>query len=81
MTAGGVFFSIGDFHENGNRYQRIHLQVITEKGLIEGFLHKGYCTAKDVPRMRAICPDPLRLLTGRLKSSLPAIISMPEVAD
>ena len=66
LGAGDSFARIGDFHENGNWYHHTHLQVITKKGLTEGFLHKGYCTEADLPQIQERCPDPLPLLTGAL---------------
>ena len=66
LGPGDDFARIGDFHENGNWYHHTHLQVITEKGLSEGFLHKGYCTDADLPRIQERCPDPLPLLVGTL---------------
>jgi hypothetical protein len=66
LGAGDGFARIGDFQENGNWYHHTHLQVITEKGLVEGFLHKGYCTEANLHRIQERCPDPRPLLTGEL---------------
>ncbi len=61
FKAGEPFSLIGDFHENGNWFYHTHLQVITGRGLDEGYLHKGYCAAGDLSRMDALCPSPLSL--------------------
>lgn len=61
IKAGDPFAWIGDFHENGNWFYHTHLQVITQKGLDEGWISKGYCTAEDLAAMESICPSPLAL--------------------
>ena len=63
FRAGERFAVVGDFDENGNWFHHTHLQVLTEKGLDEGFLSRGYCSAKDLPVIRAFCPSPLMLFT------------------
>ena len=59
FEAGGVFAEIGDFHENGNWFHHTHIQVITRKGLEMGYLHKGYCSRKDLGTMNDLCPSPI----------------------
>jgi hypothetical protein len=61
FAPGEAFAYIGDFHENGNWFYHTHLQVITRKGLDQGYLSKGYCAAKDLGQMDEICPSPLSL--------------------
>jgi Peptidase family M23 len=61
FKAGQPFARIGDFHENGNWFFHTHLQVITQKGLDQGYISKGYCTAKDLAVMDSLCPSPLSL--------------------
>ncbi|NOX34144.1 MAG: peptidoglycan DD-metalloendopeptidase family protein [Deltaproteobacteria bacterium] len=61
LMAGEAFACIGDFHENGNWFYHTHLQVITRKGLDQGYLSKGYCAARDLSVMDSICPSPLPL--------------------
>ena len=61
FTAGEAFSYIGDFHENGNWFYHTHLQVITQKGLKNGYLSKGYSTASDLAQMEELCPSPLSL--------------------
>ncbi|MEA3362121.1 MAG: peptidoglycan DD-metalloendopeptidase family protein [Thermodesulfobacteriota bacterium] len=61
FAAGDAFALIGDFHENGNWFYHTHLQIITKKGLEQGYLSKGYCTAADLSVMDSLCPDPLSL--------------------
>jgi len=61
FKAGESFAFIGDFHENGNWFYHTHLQVITQKGLDQGYLSKGYCAAKDLAIMDSLCPSPLSL--------------------
>ncbi|WP_022665210.1 peptidoglycan DD-metalloendopeptidase family protein [Desulfospira joergensenii] len=61
FKAGEPFAWIGDFHENGNWFYHTHLQVITQKGIDQGWLSKGYCSARDLAIMDGICPSPLSL--------------------
>ena len=61
--AGEPFAIIGDFHENGHWFYHTHLQVITESGLEEGYLNKGYCTAEDLKSIHRHCPWPIALFT------------------
>ncbi len=61
VAKGEVFAAIGDFHENGDWFPHVHMQVLTKKGLKEGFISKGYCiesALKDIPEL---CPSPLHL--------------------
>ncbi len=61
FNAGEIFAYIGDFHENGNWFYHTHLQIITQKGLDEGYISKGYCSVGDLPKIESICPSPLYL--------------------
>ncbi|MCL2177100.1 MAG: peptidoglycan DD-metalloendopeptidase family protein [Firmicutes bacterium] len=58
LKAGQQFAKLGDFHENGNWYHHLHLQVITEKGYNEGWLDRGYCTLEDIPTLSDYAPNP-----------------------
>ena len=61
VSAGDVFAEIGDFHENGNWFHHTHLQVITAKGVKEGYVFKGYCSNQDMAAMNELCPSPIPL--------------------
>jgi len=61
FAAGQTFAWIGDFHENGNWFYHTHLQVITQKGVDEGWVSKGYCSAQDLAVIDRLCPSPLAL--------------------
>jgi hypothetical protein len=65
FAAGETFAAIGDFHENGNWFYHTHLQVITQKGLDQGYLSKGYCVAADLKIIDALCPSPIPLFRSR----------------
>ncbi len=60
-TAGSVFAEIGDFHENGRWFYHTHIQVITQKGLEQGYVSKGYCSQADLGRINELCPTPIPL--------------------
>lgn len=61
VPGGRPFAEIGDFHENGNWFYHTHLQIITEQGVEEGYISKGYCSDKDLERIHDLCPSPLHL--------------------
>lgn len=61
LKAGEQFAEIGDFHENGNWFHHTHIQVLTDRGLKEGFISKGYCTKEALAVMDELCPPPLPL--------------------
>ena len=61
FSAGEIFARIGDFQENGNWFHHTHLQVITRKGLDQGYLTKGYCAASDLAEINGLCPSPIPL--------------------
>lgn len=62
IVAGKAFAELGDFAVNGDWFYHLHLQVLTEKALAEGWKSKGYCTAADIPSIDLFCPSPYRLL-------------------
>ncbi len=64
FAAGEAFAYIGDFHENGNWFYHTHLQVITQKGIEQGYLSKGYSAAEDLSVMDELCPSPLSLFSA-----------------
>lgn len=60
-AAGSAFAEIGDFHENGHWFYHTHIQIITQKGLEQGYVSKGYCSQADLARIDKLCPTPLPL--------------------
>jgi len=62
LTGGQAFARIGTYEENGQWFTHLHLQVLTERGYKEGWVHKGYCTKNDLVSIRKLCPDPSFLL-------------------
>jgi len=60
--AGEIFAETGDFHENGGWFYHTHMQIITEEGLKNGYLDKGYCSEYDLKDMEKFCPNPIPLL-------------------
>lgn len=61
VKQGEAFATIGDFSNNGNWFPHTHLQILTKKGYIEGYLSKGYCTSEMLPEIQYLCPSPLHL--------------------
>ncbi len=62
LKAGEPFARLGDYDQNGNWFYHTHLQVLTEKGYGDGFVHKGYCTEKMIATIGEYAPSPLFLL-------------------
>ncbi|MDD2839553.1 MAG: peptidoglycan DD-metalloendopeptidase family protein [Rickettsiales bacterium] len=62
IKKGEKFDKIGDFNENGNWFHHTHLQVLTEEGYKNGWVHKGYCSDKDLANIDKYCPNPIFLL-------------------
>ena len=65
VAAGAVFAEIGDFNENGNWFYHTHMQVVTQRGLDQGYLSKGYCSQADLSRINDLCPSPIPLFKRR----------------
>lgn len=62
IRAGELLAKLGDYQDNGDWFYHTHLQVLTEKGRQEGFVHKGYCTAELLSIIDQFCPSPLFML-------------------
>lgn len=62
INKGEKFAKIGDFHENGNWFHHVHLQVFTELGYSNGWINKGYCSGKDLVHIDKFVPNPVFLL-------------------
>jgi len=65
IKKGEAFASIGDVHENGNWAYHTHMQVLTEEGYNNGWVHKGFCTVADLTSIYKLCPDPSFLIRYR----------------
>jgi len=61
LKAGEPFAFIGDFPDNGNWFYHTHMQIITQTGLDQGYLSKGYCALKDLEKIDLFCPSPFSL--------------------
>lgn len=62
IKKGDKFAKIGDFDENGNWFYHTHLQVFTENGYKNGWIHKGYCSPENIATIDKYCPNPIFLL-------------------
>jgi hypothetical protein len=61
FSAGDAFAKTGDFHENGNWFYHTHIQVITQRGVDQVYISKGYCAAADLANIHHFCPSPIPL--------------------
>ena len=59
LRRGDMFGHLGDFPCNGDWFHHVHVQVLTEKGLAEGFLNRGYCREDELEGIAERCPSPL----------------------
>ncbi|GMO56345.1 MAG: hypothetical protein Ta2D_01130 [Rickettsiales bacterium] len=66
IAKGENFEEIGDMTENGNWAPHLHLQVLTEKGFNEGWVHKGYCSLDNLIDISYYCPNPIFLLKYKI---------------
>lgn len=62
LRAGTPFSKVGTLGHNGQWFEHVHLQVLTQKAYELGFMSKGYCTTEQVLTMDELCPNPLFLL-------------------
>ena len=63
VQAGVVLGKIRNYENNGGWYPHLHLQIITQKGIDEGYLHRGYCNQHELVGMNELCPNPEFLFT------------------
>jgi len=62
LKRGQKFCEIGTYPTNGNYAPHLHFQVITDlEDYAEGN-YPGVCSRKDLPKFRALCPDPNLIL-------------------
>ncbi|MDR2166754.1 MAG: peptidoglycan DD-metalloendopeptidase family protein [Clostridiales bacterium] len=62
IKAGELLGIVGNMQQNGDWWEHIHLQVLTEKGFNEGFAYDALCTEEDFARIAELCPNPAFLL-------------------
>ena len=63
IQKGEVFASIGDMDSNGHWFYHVHLQLLTQKGVDEGWIERGNCTREQLATIRELCPVPHVLFT------------------
>ncbi|MBU0934885.1 MAG: peptidoglycan DD-metalloendopeptidase family protein [Spirochaetes bacterium] len=65
LAVGEVFAEIGDAPLNGNWPPHLHFQIMQEL-VGNGGDYPGVCAAADLPKYRALCPDPNLVLKLRI---------------
>jgi murein DD-endopeptidase MepM/ murein hydrolase activator NlpD len=58
LRAGDQFALLGKGSDSGGWFSHVHIQLLTERAMQEGWLHKGYCTKEQCAIMDELCPDP-----------------------
>jgi len=58
LSAGTQFAQIGDMTQNGGYFYHTHLQILTEEGYKNGFLHKGYADKETFDGINKFVLDP-----------------------
>ncbi len=68
LKAGDKMARLGDMENNGGYFFHTHLQVLTEEGYKNNFVHKGYATDKVFATIENYVLDPRHLFTtGRVE--------------
>ena len=69
IPKGEVFARIGDMDSNGHWFHHIHLQLLTQKGVDEGWIDRGNCTEEQLATIDDFCPPPHSLFTSSMPKS------------
>ncbi|MCL1936443.1 MAG: hypothetical protein FWF57_08755 [Defluviitaleaceae bacterium] len=62
LKKGDYFARFGDFHQNGNWFYHVHIQILTQKAFDNGWINKGYCSKKEIECLDQYCPNPMLYL-------------------
>lgn len=63
IRKGEVFARLGDMNSNGHWFHHLHLQLLTQKGVDEGWIERGNCTREQRATIHEVCPPPHALFT------------------
>ncbi|MEK7590973.1 MAG: peptidoglycan DD-metalloendopeptidase family protein [Patescibacteria group bacterium] len=63
IQKGGVFARLGDMDSNGHWFYHIHFQLLTQRGVDEGWMERGNCTKGQLATIHELCPVPHTLFT------------------
>ena len=50
--------TIGTREENGNWFEHLHIQELTQKGFDNGWVYKGYCSQREIDGLDEFCINP-----------------------
>ena len=53
---------VGEYDVNGNFFEHLHFQVLTQLGFEKGFQYKGLCRPEDMATINDFIPDPMALI-------------------
>jgi len=62
VAAGDAIGALGTMEQNGGWWHHVHLQVLTERGFNDGWVHRALATKEEIERLNDLCPNPLFLL-------------------
>ncbi len=66
IQKGEVFARLGDMDSNGHWFTHIHFQLLTQKGVDQGWIERGNCTKEQLATIDEFCPVPHALFTASL---------------
>ncbi|PIR48267.1 hypothetical protein COU80_04830 [Candidatus Peregrinibacteria bacterium CG10_big_fil_rev_8_21_14_0_10_55_24] len=68
IEQGALFARMGDLTCNGHWFFHTHVQLLTQKAIDEGWIHRGYCTKEQLSTLDAYCPSPLPFCSVRTEA-------------
>lgn len=66
IQKGEVFARLGDMDSNGHWFTHIHFQLLTQKGVAQGWIERGNCTKEQLATIDEFCPVPHALFTSSM---------------
>lgn len=66
IQKGAVFARLGDMDSNGHWFTHIHFQLLTQKGVDQGWIERGNCTKEQLATIDEFCPVPHALFTSSM---------------
>lgn len=66
IQKGEAFALLGDMDANGHWFTHIHFQLLTQKGVDQGWIERGNCTKEQLATIYEVCPIPHTLFTSSM---------------
>ncbi|MCL2586829.1 MAG: amino acid permease [Firmicutes bacterium] len=62
IARGDLVANVGDMDTNGNYFHHLHFQVLTQRGMDEGWLYRALCTPEQLSTIDQFVLDPMILV-------------------